>query len=129
VALPILVRCLGFRGRAHTANMLRQLKFVTNHPLIRRNPIAALMRVAAWQVRSRTQTECLHVWIEGTRLAVRKGMTGATGNIDCGLHEFADMAFVLHTLRAEDVFLDIGANVGTYSVLASDVCGARTIAF
>lgn len=56
-------------------------------------------------------------------------MTGATGNIYCGLHEFADMALVMHALRPGDLFLDIGANVGSYTVLASSVCGARTIAF
>lgn len=39
------------------------------------------------------------------------------------------MAFLLHLLRPGDLFLDIGANVGSYTVLASKVCGARTIAF
>lgn len=56
-------------------------------------------------------------------------MTGATGNIYCGLHEFTDMAFVIHALRPGDLFLDIGANIGSYTVLASGVCGARSIAF
>lgn len=55
-------------------------------------------------------------------------MTGATGNIYCGLHEFVDMAFVLHLLRPGDLFVDVGANVGSYTVLASAVCGAETIA-
>jgi len=55
-------------------------------------------------------------------------MTGATGNVYCGLHEFADMAFVLHFLRASDLFVDVGANIGSYTVLASKVCGARSIA-
>jgi len=67
-------------------------------------------------------------WIEGSKLIARNGMTGATGNIYCGLHEFADMAFVLHLLRPDDLFVDVGANVGSYTVLASTVCGARTIA-
>ena len=56
-------------------------------------------------------------------------MTGATGNIYCGLHEFVEMAFLLHLLRAGDLFLDIGANIGSYTVLASKVCTARTVAF
>jgi FkbM family methyltransferase len=56
-------------------------------------------------------------------------MTGATGNIYTGLHEFADMMFLLHFLRERDLFLDIGANVGTYTVLASGVCRAITHAF
>jgi FkbM family methyltransferase len=56
-------------------------------------------------------------------------MTGATGNVYCGLHEFADMAFVMHFLRAEDLFVDVGANVGSYTVLASAAVGAHVICF
>lgn len=56
-------------------------------------------------------------------------MTGATGNIYFGLHEFADMAILLHFLRPGDVMLDIGANVGSFSVLAAKVSGARVEAF
>ena len=54
-------------------------------------------------------------------------MTGATGNIYCGLHDFEEMAFVLHALRPGDLFLDVGANVGSYTVLAAGVAHARTI--
>jgi FkbM family methyltransferase len=60
------------------------------------------------------------------RLAVQRGMTGATGNIYAGLHEFVDMMLLLHLLREGDLFLDIGANVGSYTVLASGVCKATT---
>ncbi len=67
-------------------------------------------------------------WIAGTRLLVRRGMTGATGNIYAGLHEFAEMAFVLHLLRAGDRFADLGANVGSYTVLAAGVRRARVVA-
>lgn len=56
-------------------------------------------------------------------------MTGATGNVYTGLHEFADMAFVLHLLRPDDVFVDVGANIGSYTILAAAVAGARSIAF
>ena len=73
--------------------------------------------------------EILFDWIEGQRLAVRRGMRGATGNVYVGLHEFADMILPLHFLREGDLFLDIGSNVGTYAVLASGVCRARTLAF
>ena len=55
-------------------------------------------------------------------------MTGATGNIYCGLHEYEDMAFVLHVLRPGDTFVDVGANIGSYTILATGVCGTRTIA-
>jgi FkbM family methyltransferase len=53
-------------------------------------------------------------------------MTGATGNVYCGLYEFADRGFLLHFLRADDLFIDIGANISSYTVLASGAVGARS---
>lgn len=91
--------------------------------------MAAVARFAGWQLRSRLAGEIVVDWIDGAKLVVRRGMTGATGNIYCGLHEFVEMAFVLHVLRPGDLLLDIGANIGSYTVLASRLCGARTIAF
>jgi FkbM family methyltransferase len=105
------------------------LGFILSHPMNRGRPVAALARFADWQLRSRISPEVVVPWIGGARLAVRRGMTGATGNIYCGLHEFTEMGFLLHLVRPGDLFLDIGANVGSYSVLAAKACGARTIAF
>jgi precorrin-6B methylase 2 len=56
-------------------------------------------------------------------------MEGATQNIYVGLHEFPDMMLLLHFLRKGDLFLDVGANIGSFTVLASGVCGAETWAF
>jgi hypothetical protein len=109
--------------------MLNTLSFIRGHPLTRSQPLVAVARFAAWQIGSRLKKVHTRSWIDGSKLVVESGMTGATGNIYCGLHEFADMAFVLHLLREGDLFLDIGANVGSYTVLASAVCGARTLAF
>jgi hypothetical protein len=52
-----------------------------------------------------------------------------TGNLYAGLHEFSEMGFLLHLLRQNDLFVDVGANLGSYTVLASAVCQARNIAF
>jgi len=108
--------------------MLKTLSFITSHPLTRDRPLAAVARFVRWQIESRLKDEVEFDWIEGSKLIVRNGMTGATGNIYCGLHEFADMAFLLHFLRPGDLFVDVGANIGSYTVLASAVCGAETIA-
>jgi FkbM family methyltransferase len=103
--------------------------FISSHPLTRDQKLRAFGRVVRWQVASRLQSENIVPWIAGTRLAVRRGMAGATGNIYCGLHEFEDMAFLLHFLRPDDVFADVGANIGSYGILASGVCKARAFAF
>jgi FkbM family methyltransferase len=56
-------------------------------------------------------------------------MSGATGNLYCGLHEFSDMGFLLHFLRKDDLFCDIGANIGSYTVLSAAHIGAQTFSF
>jgi FkbM family methyltransferase len=103
--------------------------FIANHPLTRDQKLRAFSRAVRWQLESRLHSENIVPWIEGTRLVVRRGMAGATGNIYCGLHEFEDMAFLLHFLRSDDVFADVGANIGSYTILASGVRKARTLAF
>ena len=60
-------------------------------------------------------------------MIIKKSMTGATGNLYYGLDELNDMGFLLHFLRKEDVFIDVGSNVGSYTILASAEIGAKTI--
>ena len=104
-------------------------RFILTPPLARRNRTLALSRLLKWQINIRLNPyPVLYPFVGETKLLVWKGLTGATGNIYTGLHEFDDMAFLLHFLRGEDVFADVGANVGSYSVLASGVVGSRTVA-
>jgi FkbM family methyltransferase len=111
-------------------NRIRRLgQFFATHPLSRDAPLQAWVRFLGWQFKSRIHEEVLWEWIGGQYLAARRGMTGATGNIYVGLHEFPDMMALLHFIRADDLFLDIGANVGSYTVLASGVAQATTWAF
>ena len=110
------------------ASILPTLQFIARHPLSSRRPLSAYWRYARWQIESRLRDEVIFDWVAGSKLVARNGMTGATGNIYCGLHEFVDMAFLLHLLRPGDLFVDVGANIGSYTILASAVCGARSIA-
>ena len=99
------------------------LKFVVTHPINRSQQLRALTRVLKWQVGTRLiPGEVVFNWIDGTRFIVARGETGLTGNVYCGLHEFAEMAFVLHVLAPGDCFIDVGAHVGSYTILA---CGVR----
>ena len=52
-----------------------------------------------------------------------------TGNLYSGLLEFEEMMFVIHYLRTEDIFFDIGANVGIYTLLAAYIKKARVHCF
>ncbi len=108
------------------AGVAKLLRYVWNHPLNRDDPAAAVGRVLRWQVASRLIDGYIAFpFVEDTHLVARRGMVGATGNWYCGLHEVDEMAFVLHMLRPDDHFVDVGANVGSYTVLAAGACGAR----
>jgi len=104
--------------------------YLGRHPVGRRQPLRTALRVALWQARLRFNSGLQSApWVNDSRLLVRRGLTGVTGNVYYGLHEFVEMSFVALLLRPEDLFVDIGANAGSYTVLASKVAGARTLAF
>jgi hypothetical protein len=52
-----------------------------------------------------------------------------SGVLYCGLPDWQEMRLVLDYLRAGDVMLDVGANVGLYSLLAASIGGVRVKAF
>jgi FkbM family methyltransferase len=110
--------------------LINIIKFIVNHPLNKSNRVLAIINFLRWQVGSRLVSgSVIYDWINGSKLIASPGETGATGNIYVGLHEFPDMAFLLHVLREKDLFVDIGANIGSYTVLASSVIGSRTVCF
>ena len=39
------------------------------------------------------------------------------------------MSFLLHLLRPGDLLVDVGANIGSYTILATKVCHANAVAF
>ncbi len=111
-------------------SLLKTLKFITDHPINRDQKLSSVVRFAKWQVGSRlVPGPVVYEWINGSKFLVRTGETGLTGNIYTGLHEFPDMGFLLHVLRSEDLFVDVGANVGSYTILACSAIGARGVAY
>lgn len=111
-------------------SFINTIKFILNHPLNQGCKLAAMLRFAKWQVGSRlVPGSIVFEWVGGSKFLVETGDTGLTGNIYSGLHEFSDMGFLLHFLREEDLFVDVGANAGSYTILACSCVGARGIAF
>jgi hypothetical protein len=56
------------------------LHFILAYRMNRGRAVAALARFARWQVQSRLRNKVLFDCIDGAKLAVRRGMTGATDN-------------------------------------------------
>jgi FkbM family methyltransferase len=67
--------------------------------------------------------------IDDARIIVSARQNYATLTYVNRLWDFADMMFLLHLLRPEDRFGDLGSNVGGYTILAARVVGCRCVAF
>lgn len=106
------------------------IKFINQHPLASKQRLRAYWRFLYWQIsQSIRPHEVVYPFTPQSKIVLKKGLIGGTGNIYTGLHDFSEMSFLVHFLRKEDLFADIGANVGTYTILASAQVGANTIAF
>lgn len=115
-------RCQGFFTHTHP--------YFWRHPLWRRNNWAPYLRFAQLQALFFLgRRKVLVPWMDGLLLPIEKGDYGLTGNYYLGMQEFKDMAFMLHLLRRGDLFVDIGANVGSYSLLAAGSAHAVCLSF
>ena len=104
------------------------IKKLVKSPLSFTNKLKAIFRFIKWQIsQSINQFPIVYPFTENSKLLIKKSMTGATGNLYYGLDEFYDMGFLLHLLREDDVFVDVGANIGSYTILASAEIGAKSI--
>ena len=114
----------------HYTDLLETASFILRHPLndTLGNKARTFQRYFSWQIQSRLQPAPSPTDFVGhTRLLVKRGV--AQRRI-CymPLNEFEEMAFVVHALREGDLLVDIGANIGAYTILAGSVAGAKALA-
>lgn len=103
-------------------------KHLSLHPLTRNSVSRSMLRFVRYQLAWRaTGAPTLVDWVGGTRLIVGAGMRGVTGEVYLGVNEFEDVLLVAHLLRPGDLFVDVGANVGSYTLIAAKVGGANTV--
>lgn len=110
--------------------VIQVARSVMEHPLHRKRKIKSLLRLAALTASSRlTPTRKIFIpYIESSVLSWSREATSVMICARSGLGEYADMAFLLHLLRGEDLFCDVGANAGVYTVLAGGAVGSKVVA-
>lgn len=108
---------------------VKRLNLLLNHPLTEEHKLSALWRYLGWQAAIRlVRQPILFDFVNNSMLCIRKGEASSLV-VHTGLFEYEEMCFVLHCLRKDDIFVDVGANVGVYTILASAVIGSRCVAF
>ncbi|HUQ18814.1 MAG TPA: FkbM family methyltransferase [Gemmatimonadaceae bacterium] len=113
--------------------VLSSLQFILSHPLNSVSIVSkagALQRYVGWQLGSRLfGIRRVIPFVNDSKLVILKGRPSSTGNLYTRLYEFAEMGFVLHALRPGETFVDVGANIGAYSILAASLGDVTCIAF
>jgi hypothetical protein len=66
-------------------------------------------------------------FVKDTRIALHPNGGSNRYEVAVGVFEFEEMVFVLHALRPSSLFVDVGANVGFYTVLAGGGVGASCL--
>jgi FkbM family methyltransferase len=90
--------------------------------------LSAVARLCMWQVwRKLPNAGAIAQLSDGERLWCPPWSHLAAAWLSVGDHE-AELPFARALLRRDDVFIDVGANIGVYSIVAA-VRGARVLAF
>lgn len=104
------------------------------HPLIKKSRVLYffifLFRFINFHIKRKSKKSYLIIpWINDAKLILYKNDVPLLWNFYWGITEYPDMIFLAHCLKKNNFFIDCGANVGTYSIIASKVVGAKSIAF
>jgi len=105
-------------------------RFIAKHPLNSNNKVSAFAKFIKWQLAQRLLDKKVIIpWVDDSFFISGRGEAGLTGNLYAGVMEYEDMLFLLHALQPTETFVDVGANVGAYTILASKVSHAKSIVF
>jgi len=92
--------------------------------------VRGLGRLLGWQVWQRATNHPVSVRMPGgLKLRCHPHSSAASGVLYCGLPEWSDMRFVLDFLAHGDRFVDGGANVGVFTLLAASRPGVEVWAY
>jgi FkbM family methyltransferase len=97
------------------------LRFIWQHPANRKYRFFSVVRGVAWQVYKRVTGNYFDINVfGGMRLRCYPDSTSASLALYChGRPDYHEMGFMQHYLRKGEGFIDVGANIGVYTLLAA----------
>ena len=104
-------------------------RFIT-HPLGKNNPIIPIFKFTKLKLLFFLGGKKLILpWVYKINFLFLHDDWTNSLNYYLGLGDFEEMSFMLNILEEKDVFLDIGANIGSYSILLSKLRKVKSISF
>jgi FkbM family methyltransferase len=107
------------------------IKSIWKHPLNRHRKFLAILNFVKYNIAKIliNKKEIIIPWIADSKFIIGINEIQLRWNIYWGIVEYEDMIFTINLLNKEDLFIDVGANIGIYTILASKVVGAKSVAF
>jgi FkbM family methyltransferase len=106
----------------------KTLNYIWSHPNSREHKTTSVLKFFGWQLYKRLTHHYLDIrLLENVKIRCYPDSRSAAAVLYCGLYDYDEMNFLLRYLRAEDSFLDIGANIGVYTLLAASKIDAGSI--
>ncbi len=113
-----------------TRKSLHNLRTYFNHPLVKKYPIFFFSHLIIYIIcRLSTKNFVIKNWFNELKIKFIHDESSSTFAYIYGHPEFNDVSFMLHILKANDTFIDVGANIGTYSLLALSINQCSVHAF
>jgi len=113
--------------------IVKVLQYIWHHPANRGRQLRAIYRAVKWQIRKRLVSGPLDILVFDTlKLRCYPDSPSASLVIYCNESpDFHEMQFMRRYLRHGDAVLDVGANIGVYTLLAASRIGlsGQVIAF
>jgi FkbM family methyltransferase len=107
---------------------LNTLSYIWTHPNCQQYQFQSILKFIGWQLYKRLTHQHLDLQLlPNVKLRCHPDSRSAATVLYCGLYDYDEMNFLLRYLRAEDSFLDIGSNVGVYTLIAASKISSGAI--
>lgn len=107
---------------------IKTISYIWSHPNCKQQKLQSIFRFMGWQIYKRFTHRYLDIkLVPGVKIRCHPDSYSAAAVLYCGLYDYDEMNFLLRYLHPEDSILDIGANVGVYTLLAASKIQAGSV--
>jgi len=107
---------------------LQTCGYIWSHPNCRKQKIQSVVKLWSWQFYKRITDRHLDLQLlPNVKIRCYPDSRSAAAVLYCGLYNYDEMNFLLRYLRPKDSFLDVGANIGVYTLLAASRIASGSI--
>lgn len=101
--------------------MLKSFFQILNHPLNKKHKINTIGRILWWKANQLFFHLPVVIILNNNKMQFICPFTSSYGSlvVYCNLPEYQEMKFLERILKSNSVFIDVGANIGVYTILAA----------